>query len=1310
MAQQDDELISNTSYVNSDFRQIYPQLLDTAKKLTNKWDPTLSNESDPGNILIKEAAIVADKNNYHVDKNVLECFPLSATQQSSARQLYDLAGYKMHWYRSAIAPVSFTLLKSLDTIVKEQLDNNNEELSNIIIPAGTTIVDSSGEYAYTTLTQSSPLEEAGQVVSVNAIQGNIIEYEINGTYTITINNLDENLRLYFPQNIIAENGIFVFNEGSNPSVEGFVNTIYDNFSVIKLSELQNASGWILVDNLSDYPAGSKIFSFGLDLDSDTCYIQFPEDIIASDLIGSGLNIYYTTTSGVNGSIKSSILNKFSGDCVQPTYVNGIQSDSVVINDYIIINNQSSTEGKDPESLESAYKNYKKTIGTYKTLVSKRDYNNAIYNINNDLDTGSLISNGFVTDRVSDINFSQDVIVSNLNKDYTENYISKKDTDYWNLDESYSGFNSTDMYVNYYILHDNQFTLVTLSNKDSLNIIPGTTIAYTKNTADIINSYDVVLYLLQASDSINYISDYNKTFEPDISDEVLYSVQKDLDEYKSVQHNLSYANSKANSVYHHIDNVCILNGILNTYYKISNSEAKIIQDNVIKALLTKYNSREIDFGNELDYTELLETIKNSDTRIKSISLNIPEYEPILNYVENNQVNKKSLYSSGSIDDNNKTIAKMVLSGNVQLFKFKDDFQIDFGQVDSDSTDVLSNIKTYNEIDVECVTDKDTPLETTPLNQNDVIQIIYPSLITTDNYNPTVKYMSTFECNEGVYVLKENDRLRFIYNDNGVNKLSRNYVYGDIIRVTGFNILNTNSSDSDFNNVNSPTAKSIRTSQLVEILDISNITIPVGAKYYIVSNSLTSEGNYQLVLNANTPYILKENEYFIYTDNIGSGLVILGSGTTLLCEQNLTLSSKNISLDNILKSDDNTIQNVWNSLSQEITAQENTIINLGKGDRVAFLTENDASPISISSDDDLISIEDPSISAIGVVYRLASNTSETNDSVLLIGKTAFDSNIKIRSNMLLNINNLVPQVLVGNQKICIDLSTPNTYWAEGGESVLSNYALTMVGGDNLDIRVLNEISGEYESKVRFYKFTSNQSCISGLDIERKNGLLTLKRKVVEDTSYTLNYTFNVTANDPLYNYYLIPITGTLNKNVSFEIGVDNISDGWVICDDLTTGVWDTSYSYDNTTNQSVLLNKVLVLKGPASNSIIGDTSSTTLHFKYTGTGTPTADEVTSISFLYMKQLDGVNNSEIDCSTVVDDVAFNYSVDASDILSEIEKLPGSENFDWTYVVPDNNKVIKPLLANSYFNIKHVYNQCVLPKIDFEKTLIKVNSSNIL
>ena len=45
--------ISNKSYTNKDFQTIYPELLDLVPKLTDKWAPMNSNESDPGVVLLK---------------------------------------------------------------------------------------------------------------------------------------------------------------------------------------------------------------------------------------------------------------------------------------------------------------------------------------------------------------------------------------------------------------------------------------------------------------------------------------------------------------------------------------------------------------------------------------------------------------------------------------------------------------------------------------------------------------------------------------------------------------------------------------------------------------------------------------------------------------------------------------------------------------------------------------------------------------------------------------------------------------------------------------------------------------------------------------------------------------------------------------------------------------------------------------------------------------------------------------------------------------------------------------------------------
>ena len=54
-----ENLLSNMSYTNKSFQDIYPELLELVKKISYRWDPTESNESDPGVILIKLCAIIA---------------------------------------------------------------------------------------------------------------------------------------------------------------------------------------------------------------------------------------------------------------------------------------------------------------------------------------------------------------------------------------------------------------------------------------------------------------------------------------------------------------------------------------------------------------------------------------------------------------------------------------------------------------------------------------------------------------------------------------------------------------------------------------------------------------------------------------------------------------------------------------------------------------------------------------------------------------------------------------------------------------------------------------------------------------------------------------------------------------------------------------------------------------------------------------------------------------------------------------------------------------------------------------------------
>ena len=317
--------IQNTSYVNKDFESVYAELLDLVKELTYKWDPSISNESDPGVILLKLNAIIADKMAYNLDKNILECFPLSVTQEGNARQLFEQLGYYMKWYRGATTNIS----------IKWIGDNTS---STYTIPAFTMVSDYDSSIVYTLVGPSLSnnlyavgdqiLNTDGTITVFKAIQGIPVRYDINGETLIRFSALDSNRRIYFNSSDVAENGIFITNRGAN-----------------------NYSEWTKVDNLTLQAVSdrNRFFKFGVTTDGTTCYLEFPDN--AESLFGEGLEITYIRTLGVNGNIPSRTIEKFYQDLVP------VENNSIILNsdNTLITNVNSASNGVDPEGINDAYR-------------------------------------------------------------------------------------------------------------------------------------------------------------------------------------------------------------------------------------------------------------------------------------------------------------------------------------------------------------------------------------------------------------------------------------------------------------------------------------------------------------------------------------------------------------------------------------------------------------------------------------------------------------------------------------------------------------------------------------------------------------------------------------------------------------------------------------------------------------------------------------------------------------------------------------------------------------------------------------------
>lgn len=408
MTYKNDKNISNISFINKDFESLWAEILALIPKLTNKWVPSEANESDPLAVLLKEQAIMTDKINYNVDKNILELFPQSLTQLRSAYDVYNSMGYYPDWYVSAT--VDLTLSRNGKVLIVENSESSTDNGESLFIDVFTSFSDSESKTVYvTTKAKNLTINES---VVVPAIQGTALDFAVDNDRCITTDYLDAQNRIYFAESNVAQNGIFI--------------SEFANYSDLRSSD----SAWKRVDNLSQELGGQKVYKFGVDAVNNACYIQFPNDI--GSLIGSGLYIKYIKSDGVNGNITIKAITQFLNDIVIKNEADNVlvakDNSSIKINDLFTYttNLLGATNGKDPMTIDEMNLGYDKVKNVFNTLVTLLDYKNYLYNYKNS-DSRNIVSNIQVSDRSNDLYKSYTVksfdAVNNINVDIIKNNIN-----------------------------------------------------------------------------------------------------------------------------------------------------------------------------------------------------------------------------------------------------------------------------------------------------------------------------------------------------------------------------------------------------------------------------------------------------------------------------------------------------------------------------------------------------------------------------------------------------------------------------------------------------------------------------------------------------------------------------------------------------------------------------------------------------------------------------------------------------------------------------------------------------------------------
>ena len=531
------------SPTKKDYYQVWNELLDVAGKLSNRWDPSATNESDPGIVLLKVLTAITDKLSYNIDVNTLEAFMPSAAQESSMRKLCEMLGYDMKFYESATTDVRITY----------QGDVFPD--SNITIDPFSNIKDLEGTVNYLTL-EPVILNATKRSQVVTCIEGELITCETTAGNRITLEHLDDNYRFYLPERQVAANKIFV-----------------SSYST------QNSVYWEQVSNLNTQPLASTVFKFGYDSSMGLPYLEFPEDI--GSLIQTGLMIQFIRTKGASGNIATGTLKtlekplSWSASTAQSDTVSSAEivegaasaaADWQDVTLYTVTNIAAARDGKDPETIDEAYWGFQKTIGTFDTLVTCRDYMNKIYQMTkSSLSSDPLVSNIIVSD-----------IRDDINRAYSISTLTDRGQEY-----SYE------------------------THKDDLG-------------QPKINYFDLVLYPFVATNGLNTQSEYEASFT--YTDRHTAEIIEKLQESKTIAHNFVYPTAD--------EIACIkiyfqLSARLNTTSKVTALEAAEIELAAHRALYKDFNSHNMTFGDELPFDLILKTLTNADSKIKNVSLDDPK---------------------------------------------------------------------------------------------------------------------------------------------------------------------------------------------------------------------------------------------------------------------------------------------------------------------------------------------------------------------------------------------------------------------------------------------------------------------------------------------------------------------------------------------------------------------------------------------------------------------------------------------------------------------------------------------------------------
>lgn len=407
-------------YTSRDYQSIMADFWELVPKMTELWTPEA--DADPGVVLGKFLASVADMLGINLDWLANELYAPSVSQRKNAEKLFGLIGYELGWYTAARTEVTFT--NNADKAITFDFGFNGSNFSTL--NAYTDITDNARVITYNILpltnkygaseTRSRRVVttenlnvfadtdkvtlEPGESVTRVAVEGEFRSYSVSVDY-IRKNNYIINI----PSQHIDTTAIWIKAKASKDA---------DDFL---------ATQWIQCKSAAEFVTPEPRFAVTYDNYSNA-QIQISNylDQLETYDENSYLMIYWLDCSGVIGCVGNDVLSNYlqakpSSDLPEETS-----------GDYAISNLSNTVElphtnvvtGKSPETAKEAYFNSRNYINTWDSLITLPDFNRFL-NREPGVDCGLVID----CQKALEINIAiyndENLTTSQKQKMYIDNY-------------------------------------------------------------------------------------------------------------------------------------------------------------------------------------------------------------------------------------------------------------------------------------------------------------------------------------------------------------------------------------------------------------------------------------------------------------------------------------------------------------------------------------------------------------------------------------------------------------------------------------------------------------------------------------------------------------------------------------------------------------------------------------------------------------------------------------------------------------------------------------------------------------------------